>query len=99
MVIYSCHRDSLHNGQAELASDPQNVLRKYRVVFAEGGGVSRPLEKTLGWRHGKQVLNVEDWLRQNLKNSGSEDLSAAPLRLGDAIVFSKGKRTAGNGGR
>jgi NmrA-like family len=51
----------------ELANDPGNAIKKYRVVFAEGKGVSWPLKRTFNWLHKKPVVNVEGWLRQNLR--------------------------------
>ncbi|MEH1887974.1 MAG: aromatic alcohol reductase [Nostoc sp.] len=51
----------------ELAKDPENSLKKYRVVFAEGRGVSWDLEKSFNWKDGKEVVDVERWLRENLK--------------------------------
>lgn len=51
----------------ELAKDPENLLKKYRVVFAQGRGVSWDLEKSFNWKDGKEVVDVERWLRENLK--------------------------------
>ena len=51
----------------ELAKDSENSLKKYRVVFAEGRGVSWDLEKSFNWKDGKEVVDVERWLRENLK--------------------------------
>jgi hypothetical protein len=51
----------------ELANDPGDAIKKYRVVFAEGKGVSWPLETTFNWLHNKPVVDVESWLMQNLR--------------------------------
>jgi NmrA-like family len=51
----------------ELARDPRNSLKKYRVVFAEGRGVSWPVDQTFNSRHGIEVVDVERWARENLK--------------------------------
>jgi hypothetical protein len=53
--------------KAELAVDPANPIRKYRVVFAEGRGVSWEIGKTFNAQHGIEVVNVERWARENLK--------------------------------
>jgi hypothetical protein len=50
----------------ELVKESDDAIKKYRVVLAEGKGVSWPPEKTSNWQHHKQVVNVEAWLRQNL---------------------------------
>jgi hypothetical protein len=50
----------------ELENDPGNAIKKYRVVFAEGKGVSWTIEKTFNWLHRKKVVNVESWLSQNV---------------------------------
>lgn len=50
----------------ELAKDPENNLKKYRVVFAEGRGVAWDLGQTFNAQHGIEVKDVEQWLRENL---------------------------------
>ena len=50
----------------ELARDPENGVRKYRVVFAEGVGVSWPREGTLNVLRGMDVEGAETWARRNL---------------------------------
>jgi hypothetical protein len=53
--------------KGELAKDPNNTIKKYRVVFAEGRGVSWEIGKTINARLGFQVTNVEQWARNHLK--------------------------------
>ncbi|WP_407892266.1 aromatic alcohol reductase [Scytonema sp. NUACC26] len=51
----------------KLAKDPDNPIRKYRVVFAEGKGVSWEVDKTFNAQRGIKVLGVEQWARENLR--------------------------------
>ncbi|CAA9331521.1 Putative oxidoreductase [uncultured Leptolyngbya sp.] len=53
--------------RGELAHDPDNFIRKYRVVFAEGRGVAWEVDKTFNAQRGIEVLGVESWAQQNLK--------------------------------
>jgi hypothetical protein len=53
--------------KAELADDPANPIRKYRVVFAEGRGVSWEVGKTFNAQRRIEVVNVERWVQENLK--------------------------------
>ena len=53
--------------QAELAQDPGDAARKYRVVFAEGRGVAWGLEQTFNAQHGIAVAGLEQWMRENLR--------------------------------
>lgn len=50
----------------QLAVDPRDSLRKYRVVFAEGRGVSWDKRETFNGQRGIAVCGLEDWMRQNL---------------------------------
>ena len=50
----------------ELAEDPDDALKKYRVVFAEGRGVAWPLEQTFNAQHGLAVADVKHWAQENL---------------------------------
>lgn len=49
----------------ELAEDPANSIKKYRVVFAEGVGVS--WDKTSAWNaaNGLATTSVQEWLHAN----------------------------------
>ncbi len=51
----------------DLAKDPSNPIKKYRVVFAEGRGVSWDVGKTFNAQRGIAVMSVEQWARENLK--------------------------------
>ena len=50
----------------ELAKDPNNPIKKYRVVFAEGKGVSWKVDKTFNAQRGIKVWGVERWAQKNL---------------------------------
>ena len=47
----------------ELRSDPDNGMKKYRAVFAEGKGVAWPMEKTYNARKGMRFCGVSEYLR------------------------------------
>ena len=51
----------------ELAKDPANAIKKYRVVFAEGKGVSWDMAKTFNAQRGIAVTGVERWAKENLR--------------------------------
>jgi hypothetical protein len=51
----------------ELAKDPANAIKKYRVVFAEGKGVSWGMGKTFNAQRGIGVTSVERWAKEHLK--------------------------------
>lgn len=53
----------------ELAQDPDSALRKYRVVWAEGKGVSWPMAQTFHFQSGIDLAGVERWMRDNMKSS------------------------------
>jgi hypothetical protein len=46
----------------ELSRDPQDGIKKYRVVFAEGRGVSWSSKQTLNKRKAIRLQSVWDWL-------------------------------------
>jgi len=48
----------------ELARDPENSIKKYRVLFAEGKVVSWALSKTLNFERGMQLQTVKQWLKE-----------------------------------
>ncbi|MCJ1364792.1 hypothetical protein MMC16_003909 [Acarospora aff. strigata] len=48
------------------AQDPENGMKKYRVVFAEGKGVAWDTEHTFNVQRGMGLQGVEDWARLNL---------------------------------
>jgi len=51
--------DQLRN---ELESDPDNGMKKYRVVFAEGKGVAWDESETFNSRWGMEMCGVQAWL-------------------------------------
>ncbi len=50
----------------QLAAEPDDAMRKYRAVFAEGRGVAWDPAETFNARHGIPVTGLEDWLRAHL---------------------------------
>jgi hypothetical protein len=50
----------------ELAADPNDPIRKYRVVFAEGRGVAWDKHDTFNALRGLGVQGLDDWMEQNL---------------------------------
>lgn len=57
---------SVQRLQEELAEDPDNGMKKYRVVFAQGRGVAWDIDKTFNARRGISFQNVEEWYKENL---------------------------------
>ncbi|KAH8803189.1 putative isoflavone oxidoreductase [Xylogone sp. PMI_703] len=57
---------SVEQLKEELRADPENHLRKYRVVFAEGKGVSWDVEKSFNKQNGIETDNVKAWAIKNL---------------------------------
>lgn len=49
----------------ESEKDPEDKLKRYRVVFAEGKGLSWPKEETWSAKAGIKMMGVEDWVRKN----------------------------------
>ncbi|CAB3673391.1 hypothetical protein LMG24238_02223 [Paraburkholderia sediminicola] len=49
----------------ELAQEPHDALRKYRVVFAEGRGVAWDQQSTFNAQKGIAVCGLEEWMRNN----------------------------------
>nr|POE79851.1 hypothetical protein CFP56_07917 [Quercus suber] len=50
----------------ELAADPSDGMKKYRVAFGEGAGVSWEKSKTFNVQRGIELEDVETWARANL---------------------------------
>ncbi|HEY2000170.1 NmrA family NAD(P)-binding protein, partial [Paraburkholderia sp.] len=50
----------------ELTLEPDNSIRKYRVVFAQGAGVAWHKDRTFNAQHGIAVSDMEEWMRKNL---------------------------------
>lgn len=51
----------------QLAHDPENVVLKYRVVFAEGRGLSWKMEDTINHKWNMQLEDVKTYASTNLK--------------------------------
>jgi hypothetical protein len=56
--------DTLDALKEDLKKDPENGIKKYRVVFAEGRGVAWDLEETMNKKRDIALQNVESWLRK-----------------------------------
>jgi hypothetical protein len=52
--------------ERELSLVPDDNLRKYRVVFAKGIGVSWEMGRTFNAQRGIRVQTVDDWMHRNL---------------------------------
>jgi hypothetical protein len=57
---------SLPQLKDELAKDPANAIKKYRVVFAEGKGVSWDMGKTFNAQRGIELVGIERWAKEHL---------------------------------
>jgi hypothetical protein len=49
----------------KLVQEPDDSLRKYRVVFAEGRGVAWDRQSTFNAQRGIAVSGLEEWMRSN----------------------------------
>lgn len=58
---------SIQRLQEELVADPDNGMKKYRVVLAEGKGTAWDREGTFNARRGMSFQNVEEWVKANLR--------------------------------
>jgi len=61
--------------KADWRADPKNPIKKYRVVFAEGKGVSWEVEKTFNWRKKIAVVDVRSWALENLAGNSKSQKS------------------------
>ncbi|KAL8922007.1 MAG: hypothetical protein Q9208_005461 [Pyrenodesmia sp. 3 TL-2023] len=52
--------------RGELEKEPGDLLRKYRLLFAEGRGVSWEKEKTVNWEWGMEMIDVKGFLVERL---------------------------------
>ncbi|WP_213767547.1 aromatic alcohol reductase [Caballeronia sp. dw_19] len=59
----------------ELADDPDNAIKKYRAVFAEGKGVAWDKSQTFNAQRGIAACGLEDWMRANLAANKSVNLA------------------------
>lgn len=51
--------------EAQLAEDEENVLKKYRAVFAKGPGMAWPKQATFNELHGLDCTDVSRWIREH----------------------------------
>lgn len=51
---------------ADLASEPDDTIKKYRAVFAQGKGVAWEKSCTFNHQQHVEVMDVERWMRLNL---------------------------------
>lgn len=59
--------------QADLAQTPEDLLKKYRVVFAQGNGVAWDPAVTFNVQQQIEVTSVADWINANLKAPVTSD--------------------------
>lgn len=50
--------------RSRLEEDPEDVVKKYRVVFAEGEGVSWDMEQTFNWKRSISTEDVRGWMER-----------------------------------
>lgn len=62
---------SVEKLKRDLENDPENGVKKYRVVFAEGRGVSWEKERTFNSQKGIELDGVRDWMVKNMKGKTS----------------------------
>jgi hypothetical protein len=55
----------------ELAQEPEDAIKKYRVVFAEGAGVSWNMDQTFNAQRSIAMCGLEEWMRENLLIGGA----------------------------
>jgi hypothetical protein len=52
--------------EQQLRDSPDDVMRKYRAVFAAGVGVSWDKEASFNAKRGMEMISVEDWAKVNV---------------------------------
>lgn len=57
----------------ELKKDPENAIKRYRVVFAEGRGVAWEMSRTWNKKKGIKVTDVEAFVRAKYKKEIAKD--------------------------
>jgi hypothetical protein len=62
--------------EGELREDPDNNIKRYRVAFAIGRGVSWDMETTFNWKKGIKVVDVKEFLGRNLERIKKGEESA-----------------------
>ncbi len=64
---FNCEEWSVPELEQALSQDPENSMRKYRVVFAKGQGVSWAKAQSFNAQHRLVITNVEQWAREHLE--------------------------------
>ena len=59
-------KDLKEEMKKELMKDPDNGIKKYRLVFAEGKGVSWDFDKTFNAQYKIETVGAMRWARENL---------------------------------
>jgi len=62
---------SVEKLKRDLESDPDNIVKKYQVVFGEGRGVSWDEEKTYNRQKGIKLEGLRDWTIRNMKDKSA----------------------------
>ncbi|MBI0326825.1 aromatic alcohol reductase [Burkholderia plantarii] len=63
---FECREWRVAELEQQLAEAPDDALRKYRVVFAQGRGVAWDKTRTFNARHGIEVCTMAQWVRDHL---------------------------------
>jgi NmrA-like family len=63
---------SVERLEGELKADPDNAVKKYRVAFAVGRGVSWEVERTFNWKKGIEVEDVKSYATKNLPQAAKK---------------------------
>jgi hypothetical protein len=58
---------SVEELERELENDPEHNMKRYRVAFAKGKGVSWEVEKTINRKRGIKVVDVKEFVERNLE--------------------------------
>ncbi|HUD93481.1 aromatic alcohol reductase [Sphingobium sp.] len=51
--------------EGEIAKEPDDVMRKYRAVFAKEAGMAWPIDGTFNVRNGIPVTDIRTWIEEN----------------------------------
>lgn len=60
---------SIEKLKDDLGADPEDNVKKYRVVFAEATGVNWDMEKTFNVQRGIEVQDVESFAREKMTSN------------------------------
>lgn len=70
----------------QLAEEPQDTMRKYRAVFAEGRGVAWDKARTFNAERGIDVFGLEAWMRENLARPDPDHPGAEKGRISETLI-------------